>query len=452
MSLVSQTSSSTVHIIGAGWSGLACAVTLAQAGIPVQLLEAAPQAGGRARGVRYRKSFPDTLLDNGQHIMLGACQHTLKLFKQLGIKEQDVLYRQALKLVLYSPHCPVVRLTAPALPAPWHLIIAMLTFRNIRLKDRLKLVLMLVRIRLKQFTLTEDCSVAELLNHYSQSQQLIEALWEPLCLATMNTPIKEASAQVFLTVLEKSFNHSRQDSDLLFFKSDLSSVFVNRALNYICQHQGNILFNHRVNKIELQSDSSSSNSFIIHTSKQQITADTLVLATPAYITERLQGRVFTLKPEQSKLKLTYQPVCTIYLQYPEHIKFEPIMTGFFGTLSQWAIDHRINKQPGLIAVVISSSGRHLQLPEEQLVDSIHNELKLVQPDLPLWQNYQVVIEKKATFNCIVNINAVRPDVHTSHKQLFLAGDYTRTAYPATLEGAVISGIRAARHIIEQRKP
>ncbi len=447
----SQTCSSTVHIIGAGWSGLTCAVTLAQADIPVQLIEAAPQAGGRARTVQYRKSFPDTLLDNGQHIMLGAYHHTLKLFKQLGIKEQDVLHRQSLNLVLYSPHSPVIQLTAPALPAPLHLIIAMLTFKNISLKDRLKLVLMLVRIRIKQFILTEDCSVAELLNHYSQSPLLIEALWEPLCLATMNTPIKEASARVFLTVLEKSFNHSRQDSDLLFFKSNLSSVFVNKALNYIRQHQGEILFNHRIKNIELQTDTLSSNTFIIHTSKQTIKSSTLVLATPAYITEKLQGQIFNLKPEQSKLKFTYQPICTIYLQYPEHIKFEQVMTGFFGILSQWAIDHRINKQPGLIAVVISSSGRHLQLPEEQLVDTIHNELKLVQSDLPLWQDYQVVIEKKATFNCTVNINTIRPDFKTSHKQLFLAGDYTRTDYPATLEGAVISGMQAAQHIIEQRK-
>ncbi len=447
----SQAYSSTVHIIGAGWSGLACAATLAQAGISVQLLEAAPLAGGRARGVQYRKSFPDTLLDNGQHIMLGAYQHTLKLFKQLGIKEQDVLHRQSLNLVLYSPHSPVIRLTAPALPAPWHLMIAMLTFKNISLKDRLKLVLMLVRIRLKKFTLTEDCSVAELLNHYSQSQLLIEALWEPLCLATMNTPIKEASARVFLTVLEKSFNHNRQDSDLLFFKSDLSSVFVNKALSYICQHRGNILFKYRVEKIELQTGPLSSNTFIIRTSKQTITANTLILATPAYIAQKLQGRVFRLKPEQSKLKFTYQPICTVYLQYPEHIKLEQVMTGFFGTLSQWAIDHRINKQPGLIAVVISSSGRHLQLPEEQLVDTIHNELKLVQPDLPFWQDYQVVIEKKATFNCTVNINTIRPSFKTSHKQLFLAGDYTRTPYPATLEGAVISGMQVAQHIIEQRK-
>lgn len=438
-----------VHIIGAGWSGLACAVTLAKAGIPVQLLESASQAGGRARTVHYQKSFPDTLLDNGQHIMLGAYRQTLALFKQLGINEADVLYRQKLSLVLYSPHVPVISLDTSQLPAPCHLIHALLNFKNIAWKDRFSVIRMLARISFKRFQLTTDISVYELLKHYHQSKRLIEALWEPLCLATMNTPIKEASAQIFLTILETSFNRKNQDSDLLFFKSDLSAVFCNKAIQFIKQHNGSILYAHRVKRIEVNNKF---RQFIIHTNNKLIPATTIVLATPAYVSEKIlksaqQEAVIKLKPGHSSLRFSYQPIYTIYLQYPQAIKFEQIMTGFFGTLSQWAIDHRINNQPGLIAVVISSSGRHLELSDKQLVETIHNELKLVHQHLPQWLNYQIVREKRATFNCTININTQRPDFKTSCKELFLAGDYTNTRYPATLEGAVVSGVRVAQHII-----
>ncbi len=444
-----KSADNTVHIIGAGWSGLACAVALAEAGIPVVVLEAAPQAGGRARTVRYKKSLSSLALDNGQHIMLGAYHNTLQLFRRLGINEQDILIRQTLALTLYSTHHPVIRLKTPALPAPLHLIYALLNFDNIIWSDRFKVIRMLIKLRFQKFRLQSDISVYELLHHHLQPDTIIQALWEPLCLATMNTPVKQASAQVFLRVLEQSFNHRAQDSDLLFFKTDLSSAFCEPAIAYIQQKGGQVLFSCRVRKIEAISASRFGSRFIIHTKSAQFESSQLVLATPAYITAQLQQQNFNLIPPGSSLKFSYEPICTIYLQYPEQLQLPQIMSGFFNSFSQWAIDHSLNQQPGLIAVVISSSGKHLQLSDQQLANTIHNELKLIINNLPHYLDYQVVIDKRATFNCHVNINAQRPDYITSRRHLYLAGDYTRTGYPATLEGAVTSGLNAAHYIIDQ---
>ncbi len=444
-----KSADNTVHIIGAGWSGLACAVVLAEAGIPVVVLESAPQAGGRARTVRYKKSLSSLTLDNGQHIMLGAYHNTLQLFRRLGINEQDVLIRQTLGLTLYSTDHPVISLKTPALPAPLHLIYALLNFNNIIWLDRFKVIRMLIKLRFQKFRLQSDISVHELLHRHLQPDIIIQALWEPLCLGTMNTPVKQASAQVFLHVLEKSFNQRTQASDLLFFKTDLSSAFCEPAVAYIKQKGGQVLLSRRVRKIESINPSRSGSRFIIHTKNSQLESSQLVLATPAHITAQLQQQNFNLIPADSSLNFFYEPICTIYLQYPEKVLLPQIMSGFFDSVSQWAIDHSVNQQPGLIAVVISSSGKHLQRSHQQLADVIHNELKLIINNLPHYLDYQVVIDKKATFNCHVNINAQRPDFITSCRHLYLAGDYTSTGYPATLEGAVTSGIKAAHYIIGQ---
>lgn len=443
-----------IIIIGAGWSGLACAVSLIQAGHKVCLLEAARQTGGRARSIKINKVFtndtPQSSIDNGQHIMLGAYHYTLQIFKILGIKENEVLQRCPLELQMLSPDNKNIHLKVAPLPAPLHLLFALLTLKGVSLKERFKAINMAVRLSFSGFQLETDISVQDLLFQYKQTAKLIKAVWEPLCLASMNTPIQYASAQIFLKVLKDSFSNDRQDSDLLFFKQDLSQAFCSPAEQFITKNSSSI---HCAEKV-ITLKQNQQHGFHVQSSKTIYSTEQIILATPPHISDKLiqslSGRN-CLQPQNASLNFCYEPIYTIYMHYPAQIELPHIMTGLFSTTDQttgqWIINRALMNQSGLVAVVISGSGKHTRLPTSQLADNIHTELKLMIENLPEFLQYQVIKEKRATFCCHVDIQKQRPKNTTSVPGLYLAGDYTDTGYPATLEGAVKSGIMAAEKII-----
>ncbi|HUX23924.1 MAG TPA: FAD-dependent oxidoreductase, partial [Burkholderiales bacterium] len=144
---------------------------------------------------------------------------------------------------------------------------------------------------------------------------------------------------------------------------------------------------------------------------------------------------------------TYEPIYTCYLQYPQEVSMPQPMTGFDGGYVQWVFDRgRLNGRAGLLAAVISAHGAHQGASLEALADAIHRELAAFMPGLPapLWS--RVIAEKRATFSCRPGIE--RPTNRTAIDHLYLAGDYTASDYPATLESAVRSGVRAARELLQ----
>ena len=159
--------------------------------------------------------------------------------------------------------------------------------------------------------------------------------------------------------------------------------------------------------------------------------------------------------EQSKLtklynnieQFNYEPIVTVYLQYPENTQLTQSMIGLSNTLSQWVFDRgSFCQQAGLISVVISCNGPHMAMDDDTLTQTVDDEIAILFTNKPTLLNSFVIREKRATFACTVNINDIRPKNTTDVKGLFLAGDYTDTGYPATLEGAVRSGIAATNLI------
>ena len=434
----------TILIAGGGWAGLAAALELTAHNIPVKVYESAPQLGGRARNA----PFGELTVDNGQHLLIGAYSETLRLLTLTGADEAELFLRTRLRLKVVEGNEALV-MQAPLLPAPLHLAWAQLSAEGLSLTARAAALLMSLKLTLNNFTLSDDISVAELLRNYRQGATIVRRFWEPLCLATLNTPIDRASAKVFLRVLKDSFTRRRSDADLLIPKAPLGELFPQRIATYLQQHGVTVETRRRIDAIEVGDRGLTGATIggVFHPCSE------LIIATaPHTASQLLQHHPSTTALARQIDQLGSQPITTLYLQYPAHHQMEEPMIGMAGSVAQWLFDRRHCAQPGLIAVVISAAGEHNEWDNERLTAHIIGELQQQFPHWPAPLQSRVIREKRATFECSVGIESRRPGNATPVKGLWLAGDYTDTGYPATLEGAVRSGVECAHQIIANRRP
>jgi squalene-associated FAD-dependent desaturase len=432
----------SIIIIGGGWAGLSCAIELTALGLPVTVLESARQLGGRAR----RVAFENNAVDNGQHVLVGAYHNTLDLLKRLNLSLDTNLYRESLHLMLQGADRQQFQLNLPPLLAPLNLLVGLLSCKGFTLKDRWHAFTFGLQLFSNALYFEADISVAELLARHKQTENTINALWEPICLASLNTPIDEASARIFVQILYDSFCRSHRDADMIIPRVDLGCLLPDAAYEYIEQHGGFVHLGQRVSELVIEERHITG----VKCEDNRYEAAHVVLAIPPHACQPLLKSHPAMHDIAYNMSgFHYHPICTIYLQYPASVQTDRPIQGFLGTTAQWIIDRRITAQPGLMAVVISGPGSHMQLNNEQLSTVIQNELQGMFPHWPTASAYLVIREKRATFSCRVGINQLRPDNHTPVHGLWLAGDYTNTGYPATIESAVISGQRAARLIHQE---
>ena len=429
-------------MIGGGIAGLSAAATLASQGIKVTLLDAGPQLGGRARSVAIEFNSQVYQLDNGQHIMLGAYRETLNLLQKIGVNEKDAFLRLPLNLETRAGGQTVFKLAPPAwLPTPFNQLIGFLCCQGLTWHERISTIKLMLRLKKSNYQLITDEPLADYLQKNAQSSNVVALLWEPLCLAALNTPIHLASSKVFLNVLRDTF-HKKPDSDFLLPKLDLSQLFSVPIAQYLKQHNATILHNKRVKNI-----TRSANGYNISTKEEVFEASHVIIAMSPVRLRNVIGDLPKLNfiAEQTD-SYSYQPITTIYLQYQPNATLSAPMLGLAGGLSQWVFDRgALCGQNGLMAVIISAEGKHQEITQEALALEVAQELKAAFPQLdkPLW--HKVIAEKRATFSC--NVNLPRPANSTLYPNLFIAGDYTYADYPATIEGAVRSGVSAANLII-----
>lgn len=418
-----------VAIVGAGWAGLAAAVTLVQRGIPVVVFEAARTPGGRARRIATR----GVELDNGQHVLIGAYTETLRLMESVGVDPARALARGALDLRTDSGF----RLKAPPLPAPFHLLCGLASASGLGIGDRLRAARFVMRLRRAGFVLGRDESVARLLAREGQTAAARANLWEPLCVAALNTPPDRASAQVFANVLRDTLGAARQASDLLLPRVELGALFPEPAARYVAARGGEVRLGAAVRAID-----PSGARFRLDRDDASF-SHVIVACAPHHAAALLRGFA-ALAPARAALDaLEYEPIYTCYLQYPSGVRLPAPMFGFTRGLLQWGFDRgALGGPPGLVAAVVSATGPHQSVERTALAQRLHGELAAAVPGLPQPVWTRLIVEKRATFSCRPGLT--RPANATAVPRLFLAGDYTASDYPATLESAVRSGVAAAR--------
>ncbi len=432
-----------IAVIGGGWAGCAAAIELSRLGTSVMLFEAARTLGGRARLVEV----DGRLLDNGQHILLGAYSETLRLMRLIGIDPNDVLRR--LPLQMRYPNGTGMNFIAARLPAPLHMLVGLLRADGLKIEDKLALARFSTAARWMNWQLYTDCSVAELLMRFDQTDRLVRLMWRPLCIAALNTPPERASAQIFLNVLRDSLGaRSATASDMLLPRIDLTALFPQRAAEFIERHGGQLRLGTSINDIQREEDGWRLG--ILGTSANETFEAVVVATQPRHAAALLNGFVNTTWATA----LGHESITTCYLQYnPELTLPQPLYALFDdATLGHWGqfvfdrgqLDHT---NAGLLSVVISASDEAIAQGHEALVASLTKQLAEAfrNPALaqPKW--VKVISEKRATFSCTPAL--VRPPNSTGCEGLVIAGDYTACDYPATLEAAVRSGLQAAHYLM-----
>lgn len=407
-------------VIGAGYAGMAAAVTLTARGLPVTVYESGAVPGGRARRVRAQGRD----LDNGQHVLAGAYTELLRLMRQVGVPADAVL-----RLPLELRYADGFALRALWLPAPLGLLGGLLAARRIPLAERWGAIRFLSALRRSGFRVAPDCTVDVLLARHRQSGSLGHYLWRPLCVSALNTPPQLASAQLFATVLRDSIAGESGAGDLLLPRTDLSALFPERAAEYLRANGGELRTGRTVRDVtpELAIDGERFARVVLAVGPHQLQPFApLVGAIPAF---------------------DYQPIYTCYLQYAASVRLPFPMLGLAAGLVQWAFDRgALLGEKGRVACVISAQGDHQQMAHEEIAAACHRELAQALGGLPdpLW--HQVIAEKRATITCAPGLQRIGPLTATAG--LLLAGDYTDAEYPPTLEAAVRSGVRAAQLAME----
>ncbi len=418
----------SVAVIGGGWAGCAAALVLAEAGVAVTLFEAGRALGGRARAAR----LDGHALDNGQHLLLGAYASCLALISRCRPEAPDGgLWRRPLRID--AP--PALHLACPALPAPLHLLAGLVTARGLGLRDKWAAARWAQR-HLSRPAAGDDTSVAELTR--DQPEAVNRLLWHPLCVSALNTPPGTASAHAFLAVLRAAFGDSRADSDFLLPRTDLTDLFPQPAARRIVTLGGRVETGHRVRAIEA---ASTSITLRIGNDAPRFTHAVIAVA-PQHL-PALTEYVRELEPVRRQIAAYhYLPIATGYLQVDPAFRLATPLVALTDGPAQFAFDRGpSHAQPGMLALVASAAAG---LPADWLDRAEAQLRRIAAPGPTHWR--RGIVEKQATYACVPGM--ARPPVRTPHPRLFLAGDYTASPYPATLETAMTSGVQSARALLE----
>ncbi|MGD9835864.1 MAG: hydroxysqualene dehydroxylase HpnE [Piscinibacter sp.] len=411
-------------VIGAGWAGLAAAVEAMKAGWSVTLFEMAGQAGGRARDVHDER----LVLDNGQHILIGAYRETLRLMREVGVDPQAVLLRTPLRLT--EPDGRGLHLPAGAPLVAF----ARATWRRAGWTpgERLALLAAAGGWALRGFRCPADWTVGRLTRTLPAA--LRRDLIDPLCVAALNTPASEASATVFLRVLRDALFSGPGSADLLLPRASLGQLFPAHALAWLRARGATVRLSTRVQRLE---------SLGAQWQLDGESFDAVVLATPPAEAARLSE---SAAPAWSAAAAAfrYEPIVTVYVDAGSTRLPEPMIAlpPAPNAPAQFVFDRgQLGGPTGLLAFVISGAQPWVDAGRDATIEATlaqaHDALRVhLRGEIRVIRS---IAEKRATFRCVPAL--ARPPALVA-PGLVAAADYVAGPYPATLEGAVRSAVQA----------
>jgi squalene-associated FAD-dependent desaturase len=438
-----------VAIVGGGFAGLAAGVALAERGHEVIVLEAKRRLGGRAYS--FRDAATGAIVDNGQHAMMGCYAHTLAFLERIGAADRVVRQRD-LRVEMRGAYRGSAAVAAVPLPAPLHVAGALLRYRHLTPVERLRALVAGLRVlamRQRHDPFLARATVADLLERLGQSPNARHAFWYPVAISTCNELPERAAAAPFAEVLARAFFGSRQDSQFVFARVGLSDLYTDLAAARIAAHGGRVEIGAPVSSIE--TDGGRATALLLRDGRR-IAVDACIVSAPPDATHALlPPEVRTRAPWRDLHALGASPIVSVHLWWDRPVVGADF-AGLIGTATQFAFDRtRLCGTPvegggSQVSSVISAAHVEECWDNARLASVVEADLRAVFPaarDAHVLRTV-VVKEKHATISCTPEAERLRPGAETPLDNLFLAGDWTATGLPPTIEGAVLSGDRAAQ--------
>ena len=419
-------------IIGGGIAGLTAASYLVNNGIKVTILESSPKAGGRA----YSFNIPgkNESVDNGQHLLMGCYKDTIAFLKMIGAKK-NFIFQKRLEVNFINSNREKLSLKSAPLPYPLNLLIGFLRYNALSVSERLSVIRLMLKLPFIPERKLQNLTVSDWLISENQSEKVIKSFWELIAIGALNTNLDKASALIFKNILMKMFYNGNKASTIINPKYGLTECYVNNATGYIKKFDGEVHLSERVEKLVIENQKVAS----VKTIKNNYTEfDAVILAVQPYAADKL------LEPEllTGETQFSYSSILNVHLWLKEN----PFTERFYGLLNSPV--HWIFNKGSHINLVISDADYLMEKTESEIKNLCLAELeKYCNINQHEIIDYKIIKEKRATIIPSNKILYSRPSAKTKIDNLFLAGDWTDTGLPSTIESAAKSGRVAAELVL-----
>lgn len=438
-----------VVVIGGGFAGLAAGVALAEKGFRVAVLESKPGLGGRAYS--FIETETGDFVDNGQHVLMGCYHETLKFLDRIGARGRLIFHRN-LEIEMLDGPGRRARLRTSRLPGPFHMSGALMRYRHLSIRERLRLMvggMRLMALRRRDRERLARMSVAELMDLLGQDARARQCFWYPLALATLNDDPELSSAALLAEVLKRAFFSRRADSAFVYSRVGLSDLYCGAASSLIDRAGGVAATRAIVDGFDFEA--SGRIAAVRLRDGGRLCAANFIAAVPPRNLLKLMPEAAVADPFYSRFAaLKNSPIICVHLWLDREVT-ESAFVGFIGTTTQWLFNKRRiferhgERAPGYLSFVISGARNFIDYANDELAGIVMTDLRAMIPAARDARILKAIVikEKHATIAPDPLSDRSRPATVTPIDNLFLAGDWIQTGLPATIESAVASGHAAA---------
>jgi squalene-associated FAD-dependent desaturase len=436
-----------VIVIGGGFAGLTAAAYLSNSGNKVKLIEASPKLGGRAYSLT--DEVTGSVVDNGQHILMGCYKETLK-FLRLIDADKNFIFQERLKVNYLNRTGKLFRLEATNIFYPFNLFFGLLNFEALNFINRLILLKFFLKLYFYSDEELKKLTVYQWLLLEEQNEEIRKTFWDFLAIGALNTNTKKASAKVFADILKEIFFKGNEAATIILPAKGLTESYCNEAQKFIEKKDGEINLSEQVTGFELLNDKINK----VTTSKRTLSDfDYVISSIPWFALEKIETSEVSESNTMSKprrlqdeidLNFEHSAILTIHIWLKEN-KLDEDFYGLIDSPVHWVFNHNDH-----ITLVSSDANTLIDKSKEELFEIAAAELKkytgIEKEEI---KSYKVIKEKRSTFVPDNESLEKRPVTKTGIKNFYLAGDWINTGLPSTIESAAKSGRMAAIEIMRE---